>query len=120
MIKVKHFLDAVEADDGRRIWVEPVGLTRDIREWQRVTHVLSDVAPPAGLCQWFEQHADGYDYFRGRYHDWLAASCYVPALHQLARAAQRENVTLLHQGTDPNHNSATALHEFLSELEAHI
>jgi hypothetical protein len=31
----------------------------------------------------------------------------------------RENVTLLHQGDDCEHNTATALHEFLSELEAY-
>ena len=33
MIKVKHFLDAVEQDDGQRLWVEPIGLCNDLREW---------------------------------------------------------------------------------------
>jgi hypothetical protein len=32
----------------------------------------------------------------------------------------RETFTLLHQGDDPEHNSATALQEFLHELEAWI
>ena len=27
MIKIKHLLDAVERDDGTRIWIEPIGLT---------------------------------------------------------------------------------------------
>ncbi len=31
----------------------------------------------------------------------------------------RENIALLHQSDDPAHNSATALYEFLSELEAY-
>ena len=30
MIKVKHFMDEVESDDGKRMWVEPIGLTRDL------------------------------------------------------------------------------------------
>jgi len=29
MIYVKHLLDAVEKTDGQRMWVEPIGLTRD-------------------------------------------------------------------------------------------
>ena len=33
MIKVKHFLEPVEADDGLRMWIEPVGLTKDLRQW---------------------------------------------------------------------------------------
>jgi hypothetical protein len=33
MIKVKHFLLKVESDDGQRLWVEPFGLTKDLREW---------------------------------------------------------------------------------------
>jgi len=32
MIKVKHVLEAVEQGDGQRIWVEPIGLTKDLRE----------------------------------------------------------------------------------------
>jgi|SRR5580658_1015136 uncharacterized protein YeaO (DUF488 family) len=120
MIQIKHLLDNVEKSDGRRIWVEPIGLTRDLVEWQHVSQTLTHVAPPRSLAAWFEEHRQGYEFFRGKYHEWLAASPYVPALRSLARAAQRENITLLHQGDDPAHNSATALYEFLAELEAQI
>jgi uncharacterized protein YeaO (DUF488 family) len=119
MIKIKHFLDKPESDDGRRIWVEPMGLTADLREWCSVDHMLSHVGPPRGLWEWFEEHPDGYGYFRGKYHEWLSRSPYRPALQELARAAMRENITLLHQESDGKHNSATALHEFLGELEAY-
>ena len=34
MIKIKHFMDAPEEDDGRRIWVEPFGLTADLAMWE--------------------------------------------------------------------------------------
>jgi hypothetical protein len=36
----------------------------------------------------------------------------------MAQAGMRETFTLLHQGDDPEHNSAVALMEFLHELEA--
>src|SRR5438046_1623254 len=109
MINVKHFMDAVEESDGRRIWVEPIGLTKELQEWCRVEHLMTHLAPPRELCDWFEEHPDGYGYFRGKYHTWLDASPYRPALRQLVKAATRENVTLLHQGDDPQQNSATAL-----------
>jgi len=120
MIKVKHFLQAVEQDDGQRLWVEPFGLTRDLQEWCKVEHVLPHLGPPRALRDWFEEHPDGYDYFRARYHGNLANSKYKPALRQLAQAGLRETFTLLHQSDDAEHNSATALQEFLNELEAWI
>src|SRR4051794_31430892 len=90
MIKVKHFLQPVEDDDGQRIWVEPFGLTRDLREWCDVEHVLPHLGPPRALWDWFEEHPDGYDYFRARYHGFLAQSKYKPALRALAQAGVRE------------------------------
>ncbi|MDP9172331.1 MAG: DUF488 family protein [Planctomycetota bacterium] len=119
MIKIKHFLENTESDDGQRIWVEPLGLTTDLRQWCKVDNVLSHVAPPAGLREWFDAHPQAYELFRARYHQWLDQTPYKPALQQLACAAVRENITLLHEGDDPAHNSATALYEFLSELGAY-
>ncbi|QOV87989.1 DUF488 family protein, N3 subclade [Humisphaera borealis] len=118
MIKVKHLMDALEPDDGQRLWVEAVGLARDLREWCKVDHVLSHLGPSANLTDWFEKHPDGYDYFRTRYHEALAKSPYKVALQHLAKAAIDENFTLLHTGDDPSQNAASALHEFLSELRA--
>ena len=118
MIKVKHLMDAVEQDDGQRLWVEATGLARDLREWCKVDHVLSHLGPASQLSNWFEEHPDGYDHFRARYHEALAKSPYKVALHHLARASLSENFTLLHTGDDPNRNAAVALHEYLSELGA--
>jgi len=118
MIKVKHFLDKAEPEDGQRLWVEPLGLTRELQEWCRVDHVLPHLGPPKALWDWFEEHPDGYDYFRARYHGYLAQSRYRPALKAMAAAGMRETYTLLHQCDDPNHNSAVALMEYLHELEA--
>jgi uncharacterized protein YeaO (DUF488 family) len=117
MIKVKSLFDAVEADDGARLWVEPIGLTRDLAEWCQVDHLLSNVAPPKKLSSWFEEHPDSYDDFRGRYHDHLSRSQHREALEELAKAAVDETYTLLHTGDDPEHNAAIALAEYLVELQ---
>jgi len=120
MFKIKHFLDANESDDGQRIWVEPIGLTRDLREMCNITNVLSHFGPPKSVWDWFEKHPDGYDYFRAQYHDALTRGPHMAGLQELVFLALRNNITLVHQGDDPAHNTATALYEFLAELEAYI
>ena len=120
MIKVKHLMDSIEADDGQRLWVEPIGLTGDLREWCRVDHLLPEIGPPTGLWEWLMEHPDGYEYFRGRYHEHLDQSALNNPLFALARASREANITLLHQGEDPNHNTAAALHEYLSELQYYL
>ena len=118
MIKIKHLMDDWETDDGQRLWVESVGLTRDLREWCKVDHILPHLGPASELSDWFELHPDGYDFFRAKYHEALAASPYRMALQHLAKAAGKDNFTLVHTGEDSSHNTATALYEFLSELGA--
>lgn len=119
MIRIKNFLEPSEPEDGQRIWAQPIGLTRDLRDWCKVDHVLPHLGPPKELWLWFGEHPDGYDYFRGRYHQCLEKGPYRQALQQLACAAMKENFTLVHDSEDPDHNTATALSEFLSELEAY-
>jgi uncharacterized protein YeaO (DUF488 family) len=120
MIQVKHLLDTVEPTDGQRIWVEPIGLTLDLREWCQIHHVLSHLGPSSKLCEWFENHPEGYEYFRAKYHQALSEGPYRKALMQLVAASRRNNFTLIHQGDHAEHNTATALYDFLSELEAHV
>ena len=119
MIKVKHVLEAVEQDDGQRIWVEPIGLTKDLREWCRVDHVLPHLGPPIKAWKVLEEHPDAYEYFRACYHEALRRSQYRTALQQLACASRNETFTLIHQSEDGEHNSASALQEYLNELEAY-
>jgi uncharacterized protein YeaO (DUF488 family) len=119
MIRIKHLLETAEASDGERMWVEPIGLTKDLREWCSVNHVLTNIVPPMALWRWFQDHAEGYDYFRAKYHEYLSQTRRRKVLMHLAAAALSEDFTLLHQGDDPNRNSATALYEFLSELQAY-
>jgi uncharacterized protein YeaO (DUF488 family) len=119
MIKIKHLLDTPESSDGERLWVEPIGLTKDLSEWCNVHHLLTNLGPPIALWRWFQDHPDGYDYFRGKYHEFLSSTRRKKVLTHLASAGLTEDFTLLHQGDDAAHNSATALYEFLSELQAY-
>ena len=119
MIKAKHFLERIEADDGPRMWIEPIGLTKDLQAWRSVDHVMPHLGPPRDLWEWFIAHPDEYEVFRRKYHDWLSSSHYRPALQRLACECLAANFTLLHAGEDADHNCATALHEFISELEAY-
>ena len=119
MIRIKHLLDAVDREDGHRLWIEPIGCTKDLCQWCAVEHLLPHLGPPRKIWAWFEEHPNGYDEFRARYHEHLGRGPYRDSLQQLACLARRENFTLLHQGDDSHHNSATALYEFLSELKAY-
>ena len=121
MIKIKHFMEAEEEDDGARFWVEPIGLTRDLRQWCHVDEMLSAIGPPSELWEWFNQHPRGYEYFRGAYHESLTRGPYRGLLRYLAGAAGSDtiNLTLLHQGVNDQQNTATALYEYLSELSVY-
>ena len=117
MMKVKNLFDAVEPDDGVRLFVEPTGLTRDLVEWCSVHHVLGNIAPPKPLASILASEYERYDEFRAHYHEWLADSRFMPALDELARAASTENYTFLHTDDDAEHNVASALAEFLAERQ---
>jgi uncharacterized protein YeaO (DUF488 family) len=119
MIKAKHFMEPIEPDDGPRMWIEPFGLTKDLQAWCSVDYVLPHLGPPRNVWDWFEAHPDEYENFRGQYHEWLSISPFRPALQWLACDCPGGNFTLLHASEDPAHNCATALHEFISELEAY-
>ena len=119
MIKIKHFMEAAEPDDGQRIWIEPIGLTKDMQQWCEVQHLLSNLGPPMMIWRWFQDHPEGYDYFRGKYHEYLSQNTRRQALAHLALVGAKADLTLLHQGDDPEHNSATALYEYLAELQAY-
>ena len=120
MIKVKHLLDVVEPDDGERVWVEPIGLTRDFREWCRVDHVATQLGPPLDLWVWFERHPEDYDLFRSFYHEHLLRRRDGETLAALAAASRCTNLTLLHQNAAADANSAVALADFLHALGASV
>lgn len=113
MIKVKNIFDTVDTDDGLRIWVEPIGLTRDLQQWCDVDHVLPQLGPPLRNWKELQEHPECYEYFAAKYYAQLAQGPQRATLAQLAAYAAGRNVTLLHQDDDPYRNSAVVLFEFL-------
>ena len=65
MIKVKHICDAVEEDDGLRMWVEPIGLVKDLQQWCRINHVMPHLGPPKDAWDRLAENPDSYEEFRG-------------------------------------------------------
>ena len=63
MIRIKHFLDAVESEDRDRIWVEPIGVTKDLQEMCSIHHVLSHLGPPMKIWNWFSSQPERYEEF---------------------------------------------------------
>jgi DNA-3-methyladenine glycosylase len=116
MIKIKNLFDSVEPDDGERIWIEPIGLTLDLREWCRVDHLMSNLGPSMELFDWFAAHPSGYDYVEDQYERQLQGGEYEVALRGLASAARYRNYTLIHQGFNRDENSAAVLRAYLSAL----
>lgn len=118
MIKIKHVMEPVGVDDGARLWVEPVGLTREFQEWCQVDALLTQLGPPPLLWNWHQQHADpkGHEIFSGAYRAYLAAIPHQSVLRELARVGSRSTFTLLYQGPDSEHNTAKVLQELLEQL----
>jgi len=117
MIQIKNLFDAAEPDDGLRLWVGPVGLTRDLAAWCRVDRWLREGSPSPDLAAWFEEHPDGWEYFRARHHEALSRGGFKERLRELSRRALRENVTLLYGESNPTENAAVSLYEYLVALQ---
>lgn len=113
MIKVKSIFDPVEADDGVRIRVEPIGLTRDLQQWCDVDYVLSELGPPLWIWNQLRAHPDHYGSFNVVYESFLSQEPRRDGVARLAVLSTIRQITLLHEGDDPELNSATALCEFV-------
>lgn len=119
MLQIKNVFDPPDPQDGLRLWIGSVGLTRDLAAWCHVDGWLREGSPSAALAQWFEENPGGWEYFRGKHHEELGLSASMRELRTLSRRAINENITLLHGETDAQHNVAVSLYEFLVELQAY-
>jgi uncharacterized protein YeaO (DUF488 family) len=120
MIRLKHLFDSIEKEDGERIWIEGIGLTRDLVEWCQITHVMTTLGPSTELAGWFEEHPSCFDFFEAQYLKELQVKQYRTAMRQLATASINTTFTLVHHGDNPNENSAVVLRQFLSELSERV
>lgn len=111
MISLKRAYDPTSPADGKRYLVErlwPRGLTKaslPLAGW------LKEVAPSAGLRQWFSHDPDKWQEFRTRYFAELRKD--PDAWEPLLSAARGGRVTLVYSSRDTEHNAAVALKDFL-------
>jgi uncharacterized protein YeaO (DUF488 family) len=118
MILVKHLFDEPAPEDGERIWIEPIGLTRDLIEWCQIAHVMTNLAPSKETAAWFQEHPAGFDFFEAEYLEELCSSPSIISMRGLAAASTTKSFTLVHHGDHPVENSATVLATFLLDLAA--
>ena len=120
MIFVKHLFDVPQAQDGERIWIDSIGLTRDLIEWCQIAHVMTNLGPSKETAAWFEEHPAGFDFFEAEYLEELRSSPSIISMRGLAAASTNKSFTLVHHGHHPVENSATVLGTFLLDLAARV
>lgn len=112
-VAVRRIHDPVSDEDGFRVLVDrvwPRGISKQaaaLDEWCR------ELAPSAGLHQWFGHDPERWQGFREAYRDELA-QC-PEALSRLVQRMETNRVTLLYSARDREHNQAVVLAEVLAQ-----
>jgi uncharacterized protein YeaO (DUF488 family) len=110
-INLKRAYEPPAAGDGTRILVDrlwPRGVTKAaaaIDMW------AEDIAPSAGLRQWFSHETSRWEEFRRRYIAELEQKSDL--LNEICAIAQSKSITLVFGARDQTHNDAVVLREVL-------
>lgn len=110
-LRIKRAYAAPEPGDGQRILIDrlwPRGLTREraaIDEW------MKEIAPSAGLRQWFGHDPQKWPQFQERYRAELEGN---PLLAELKARLKAGPVTLVYSAKDEAHNDAVVLRQLLA------
>ena len=116
-IQVKRVYEPASEADGVRVLVDglwPRGLTK---ARAAVDLWLKDIGPSRALRQWFNRDPSRWAEFTRRYAAELdALGARSPAVAALAGAVRRGRVTLLFGARDAQHNTAVALHDYLTRM----
>jgi uncharacterized protein YeaO (DUF488 family) len=114
-IQIKRVYDPPAKEDGVRVLVDqlwPRGLTK---ARAAVDLWLKDIGPSLALRKWFNRDPSRWAEFKRRYAEELDALCEKSAaVAALTGAARSGKVTLLFGARDQQHNTAVALHHYLT------
>lgn len=111
MIRLKRAYEAPAAEDGTRVLVDrlwPRGVSKKeltIDRWAR------DLAPSDELRRWFDHEPVKWEEFRRRYAAELDEQAEIVAA--MLEAHREGTLTLVYAASDPEHNNAVALREYL-------
>jgi uncharacterized protein YeaO (DUF488 family) len=115
-VQVKRVYEPPGKDDGVRVLVDrlwPRGLTKTraaVDLW------LKDIGPSLALRKWFNRDPSRWGEFKQRYAAELdALGARSPTVAALTGAVRRGKVTLLFGARDQQHNTAVALHQYLTK-----
>lgn len=112
-LKLKRAYDPPSEDDGCRILVDRLW-PRGLRKAEaRIECWLKEIAPSAGLRQWFDHDPARWEEFRRRYFTELDGR--APVVEELRRRMRQGRVTLVYGARDQIHNHAVALQEYLHQ-----
>ena len=120
MLKIKRAYERKEAGDGERILIDrlwPRGVSKDeagLDAWRK------ELAPSTALRQWFGHDPKKWEEFKKRYRKELAAPESKRLLEEIARSAERRNVTLIYGAKDTEHSDVQVLQELIAGLMSSV
>jgi len=120
MLKIKRAYERKETSDGKRILIDrlwPRGVSKDkagLDAWQK------ELVPSTALRQWFGHDPEKWGEFKKRYREELAAPESKRLLEEIARSAERHNVTLIYSAKDTEHSDVLVLEELIAELMSSV
>lgn len=112
VVQLKRIYAPPAPTDGPRVLVDrlwPRGMTK---AKAHVDWWLKDIAPTTGLRQWFDHDPEKWAEFRKRYTAELKGN---PALDELRKWAQEQNITIVYAARDELHNEAIVIQQLLTK-----
>ena len=116
MIRLKRAHEPPDPSDGVRILVDrswPRGVKK---EKLQATFWMKEAAPGPELLKWFDHDPAKWKEFRERYLKELEEPRSRKALHDIAAAARKGTITLVHGAKDADHTPALVLKEAIEAL----
>ncbi len=113
MLKVKRVYDEPEPGDGLRVLVDRLWPRGMAKSRAKLDLWVKDIAPGAGLREWFGHEPGKWSEFKRRYFKELTGR---KEIADLLDEAARGTVTLVYGAKEPRFNNAVALKEYLEKL----
>jgi uncharacterized protein YeaO (DUF488 family) len=112
-VALKRVYDEPAASDGTRVLVERLWPRGVSKERAHIGLWLKDVAPSAGLRQWFHHDPQKFPEFRRRYEAELKAEAAQKAMTKLREIAKQGQLTLVFAAHDAKYSNAVVLQDML-------
>lgn len=116
-VKLKRAYEAPARADGERYLVERLWPRGVSKEKIALTAWLRDVAPSTELRKWYNHVDERWPEFVKRYRAELKDASHQGALQDLARKAQKGDITLVFATREPERSGARVLKDVIDKLD---